>query len=181
MALRGYWGHMLNPCYNYIAMETTYAYESGGIVLHRIEYYVFWLIAKWIDWTSPPLYDDGRFTAEGYAAPEMKPIALVIRHAPHRGSPFVKNTYEITAYNLGDVISCMYLDPPSSCNNAPKPNGTVVVSKMLNSDNWYIKIDVSIQFDKPGLYTFELLAEDLRAKGRKCPIMQYTVEVAEKT
>jgi hypothetical protein len=179
-ALSGYWGHMLNPCYNYIAMETAYTYESGVFILYRVDYYVFWLVAKWVDWTSPPLYEGGKFTAEGYAHPVMRPIAFVVYYSPYNGAPFIKNTYDITAYNLGNVIFCKYLDPPSSCNNAPTPNGTVVASKMLNNDNWYVKIDVSVQFDKPGLYTFELIAQDLRDQNRKCAIMQYTVEVPKK-
>jgi hypothetical protein len=176
-ALRGYWGHMLNPCYNYIAMETAYTYERGWTVLYRVEYYVFWLVAKWVDWTSPPLYQEGRFTAEGYAHPVMRPIALVIYYSPYGGSTIRKTTYDVTAYTLGDAVFCKYLDPPSSCNNAPDLNGTVIVSKMLNNDNWHVKIDVSVQFDKPGLYTFELIAQDLRDQSRKCPIMHYTIEV----
>jgi hypothetical protein len=176
-ALRGYWGHMLNPCYNYIAMETAHTYESDGLILYRVDYYVFWLAAKWINWTSPPLYQDGRFTVEGYAHPVMRPIALVVRYSPYNGAPFIKNTYDITAYNLGDAVFCKYLDPPAPCNNVPEPNGTVTVSRMLDSGNWYVKIDMSVKFDKPGLYTFELLAQDLRDQNRKCPIMQYTIEV----
>jgi len=176
-ALSEYGGHMLNSCYNYIAIETAHTYEHGWAVLYRVEYYVFWLIARWIDWTSPPLYQDGRFTAEGYAAPEMKPVALVVHYSPYNGASFIKNTDGITAYNLGDIIYCKYLDPPAACNNAPMLNGTAVVSKMLDSDNWYVKIDVPVKFDKPGLYTFEILAQDLRDPSRKCPIMHYTVEV----
>jgi len=179
-ALRGYWGHMLNPCYNYIAIEKKHSYERGWVVLYRVEYYVFWLVAKWIDWISPPFYEDGRFAAEGYAHPVMRPVAIVVYYSPYRGSPFVKNTYDITAYSLGDVIFCRYLDPPSSCNNAPVLNGTVVVSKMLDSGNWHVKIDVTVQLNKTGLYTFELIAQDLRDQNRKCPIMQYTVEVPPK-
>ena len=179
-ALRGYWGHMLNPCYNYIAIEKKHSYAKEWVVLYRVEHFVFWLVAKWIDWTSPPLYQDGRFTAEGYAHPVMRPVALVVYYSPYGGDPFRKTTYDVTAYDLGGIVFCMYLDPPSSCNNAPKLNGTVVASKMLNSDNWYVKIDVSTQFDKPGLYTFELIAQDLRDQNRKCPIMQYTVEIPKK-
>jgi len=176
-ALSEYRGHMLNPCYNYVAIEKTHRYVRGWIYWYRVEYYVFWLVAKWMEWTSPPFYNDGRFTVEGYADPVMRPIAFVVYYSPYNGAPFIKNADGITAYNLGNVIYCKYLDPLSSCNNAPMPNGTAVASKMLDSGKWYVRIDVSVQFDKPGLYTFELIAQDLRDQNRKCPIMQYTVEV----
>ena len=47
------------------------------------------------------------------------------------------------------------------------------MSKVLDGDKWYIKIDTAV--DKTALYTFELVAKD--AEGRKCSIMHYTVEV----
>jgi len=52
------------------------------------------------------------------------------------------------------------------------------VSKVLDSDKWYIKIDTAVQLDKAGLYTFELIAKD--AEGRKCSIMHYTVKVPKR-
>ncbi len=159
-------GSLLNPCYNYVAMESSY--RSGS----KIKFYVIWMIAKWINWTSPPLYEDGMFTAEGYAHPVMKPVAFVVRY-----SPFVKNAYNRLHYSLGDVYYCKYLDPPAGCKDAAELNGTVVVSKVLDSGDWYIKIDVSVQLNKTGIYTFELIAQDLRKPDRKCSIMQYAVEV----
>jgi hypothetical protein len=49
--------------------------------------------------------------------------------------------------------------------------------KVLDDGRWYVKIDTPVQLNKTGLYTFELIAEDLRAPGRRCPLMHYTVEV----
>jgi hypothetical protein len=52
---------------------------------------------------------------------------------------------------------------------------------------WRIKIDTSVALDRPGLYTFMIIAEDLRgikwkpmspwgdARVGKCVIMEYTV------
>jgi len=161
-------GAFLNPCYNYVAMESSYRYGGRG----GIKYYVFWMVAKWIDWVSPPLYEGGRFTAEGYADPAMRPVALVVRYAPHAG-----NINYRVRYDLGGVYYCKYLDPPSSCKDALEPEGTFTVSRVLDNGRWYVKIDAYVQLNRTGLYTFELIAEDLRSQSRRCPLMHYTVEV----
>ncbi len=165
-------GSLLNPCYNYIAMESSYRY-GGGPWRTGVKFYVFWMVAKWVEWTSPPIYRDGRFTAEGYADPVMKPVALVVRYAPHN-PPRRDELRE--RYSLGNVRFCIYLDPPSGCKDADELYGIFVVQKVLDNDKWYIKIDTSVQLDRPGLYTFELIAKDLR-EDRKCSIMHHTVEI----
>jgi len=137
--------------------------------------FIFYLVGKWVDWVSLPLYADGRFTAEGYADPVMKPVAFLVRHAPYEKHQRLRGTY-----NLGDVRFCRYLDPPADCKDADILNCTFVVRKVLDDGRWYIKIDTSVQLNKTGLYTFELIAEDLRAQGRKCSLMHYTVEVPPK-
>jgi len=157
---------LLNPCYNYVAMESSYIESNKS----GMKIYVFWLLAKWVNWTSPPYYENGKFTAEGYVHPTMKPIAFVVRY-----SPYVRNAYYNLHYDLGDVYFYKYLEPQSNCKDAPEPNGTVV--KALDNGSWYIKIDVSVALNKTGIYTFELIAEDLKEKGTKCSIMQYAVEV----
>jgi hypothetical protein len=172
-ALRHKSGPLLNPCYNYVAMEMSHRYGGRG----GTKFYVFWMVAKWVDWTSPPLYRDGRFTAEGYADPVMKPVAFVVRYAQH--NPPRKDEIR-ERYNLGNVYACRYLDPPVDCKDAATLNGTFVVRKVLDDGRWYIKIDVTVPLNKTGLYTFEITAEDLRTQGRKCPIMHYTVEVPKK-
>jgi len=180
-ALRHKGGALLNPCYNYIAMEMSHRY-GGGPRRSGIKFYVFMMIAKWVDWTSPPIYVDGRFTAEGYAHPVMKPVALVVRYAPHN-PPRRDEIRE--RYNLGGVQFCRYFDPlagSAPCKDAQELMGTFVVSKVLDDDRWHVKIDVSVSLNRTGLYTFELIAEDLRAQNlraqnRKCVIMHYTVEV----
>jgi hypothetical protein len=159
---------LLNPCYNYIGMESTYVggNKSG------MKIYVFWLIAKWINWTSPPYYENGKFTAEGYIHSTMKPIAFVVRYSPH-----VRNAYYNLHYDLGDIYFYRDLDPQSSCRNAQESNGTIVVTNVPNGGNWYIKVDVPMTLNKTGIYTFELIAQDLRDKNRRCSIMHYAVEV----
>jgi hypothetical protein len=169
---------LLNPCYNYVDMEATVFEEHftswpNRRYKHIWKVYIFYMVAKWVDWgTSPPNYVDGRFTAEGYADPSMRPVAFVIRYAPYEKRPRHGG-----AYSLGAVYLCKYLDPPASCKGVPKPAGTAIASKDLDSGKWYIKIDVAVQLNRTGLYTFELIAEDLRFQGRKCSIMHYTVEV----
>jgi len=144
-------GVLLNPCYNYVALESAY-YRP-----HGLRFYVIWMVGKWVNWTSPPYYSGGRFTAEGYAAPEMKPVAIAVRH-------------------MGKMRLCRYLDPPAPCKDVPEfSNATVAVSKDLSNDMWHFKIDAPLRLDETGLYVFELIADDLRA-GRKCVIMQYAVE-----
>jgi len=165
---------LLNPCYNYIAMEASSRY-LGGPQRFGWKFFVFYMVAKWVDWDSPPLYADGRFTAEGYADPSMKPVALVVYYASHERYPQLRNSY-----SLGDVYFCKYLDPPVGCKDAVELEGTFIVSKVLDSGRWYVKIDTLVQLDKPGLYTFEIIAEDLRAPNRRCPLMHYTVEVPPK-
>ncbi len=168
---------LLNPCYNYIDMEATVVVEWIGPPYRYKnvwQVYIFYLVGKWVDWVSLPSYVDGRFTAEGYADPVMKPVAFVVRYTPH-----VNPRHHHDAYNLGSIYYCKYLDPPASCKDALEPAGTFEVSKVLDSGKWYIKIDTSVQLDKPGLYTFEIVAEDLRAQGRRCSLMHYTVETRE--
>jgi hypothetical protein len=175
-ALRHKGGALLNPCYNYIAMESSYRY-GGGPYMRGIKFYVFWMVAKWVDWTSPPIYRDGRFTAEGYVDPIMKPVAFVVRYAPHN-PPHRDEIRE--RYSLGNVYACRYLDPPADCKDAAELDGMLIVKKVLDDGRWYMKIDVSVTLNKTGLYTFELIAEDIRERGRKCSIMHYTVEVPRK-
>jgi uncharacterized protein YkwD len=155
---------LLSPCYNYIAMESSYVESNKS----GMKVYVFWLLAKWVNWTSPPIYENGRFTAEGYVHRTMKPVAFVVYY-----SPYVRNAYYSLHYDLGDVYLYKYLEPQSNC--APEPNGTVV--KALDNGGWYVKIDVPVALNKTGIYTFELIAEDIKEKGIRCPIMQYSVEV----
>jgi len=104
----------------------------------------------------------------------MKPVALIVRYAPHN-PPRRDEIRE--RYSLGNIYFCRYFDPPAGCKDALELNGIFVVRKELNSDRWYIKIDTTVQLNKTGLYTFELIAEDLRAQGRKCVILDYTVEI----
>jgi len=169
-------GALLNPCYNYVAMESSHRYGGG---LHRtgIKFYVIWMVAKWVDWTSPPIYRDGRFTAEGYVDPIMKPVAFVVRYAPHN-PPHRDEIRE--HYSLGNVYACRYLDPPADCKDAAELDGMLIVKRVLDDGRWYIKIDASVPLNKTGLYTFEVIAEDLRTQGRKCSILHYTVEVPRK-
>jgi hypothetical protein len=170
---------LLNPCYNYVDMETVVVEErlaSWNYKLKNIwKIYVFYLVAKWIDWVSLPTYMDGRFTAEGYADPAMRPVAFVVRYTPYER----RHINPRATYSLGAVYACRYLDPPADCKDAVALNGTFVVQKVLNDDRWYIKIDVLIPLNRTGLYTFELIAEDLRERSRKCSIMHYTVEVSK--
>jgi hypothetical protein len=176
VALRRGGGSLLSPCYNYIDMEATVVVEWVGPPGPRYKnvwkVFIFYLVAKWVDWTSLPTYFDGRFTAEGYADPAMRQIAFVVRYAPHENLRQHHKTY-----SLGAVRFCKYLDPPADCKDADVLNGTFVVRRVLDSGKWYVKIDTSVQLDKPGLYTFELIAEDLRTPGRRCPLMHYTVEI----
>jgi hypothetical protein len=146
-------GTLLNPCYNYVAMEAAYSQQGR----HWRAHYVFWMVARWVNWTALPTYSNGRFAAEGYVYPSMKPVALIVRHS-------------------GKMHLCKYLDPPAPCKDVPELNGTVTVSKVLEDGSWYVKIDAPFQPNKTGLYIFELIAEDLRAQGRKCTVMQYAVE-----
>jgi hypothetical protein len=62
------WGHrdsLLDPCNNYVTMATSYLWSGA----YGARYYVVYMVAKWVEWVSPPCYEGGRFTAEGYAAP----------------------------------------------------------------------------------------------------------------
>jgi hypothetical protein len=81
------------------------------------------------------------------------------------------------SYSLGSIYYCKYLDPLADCKDAAELNGTFIVRKVLDDGRWYVKIDTSVQLNRTGLYTFEIIAENLRAQGRKCPLMHYTVEV----
>jgi hypothetical protein len=170
---------LLNPCYNYVDMEATVVEEYVGDWKPRYKnvwkVYIFYMVAKWVNWTSLPTYFDGRFTAEGYADPVMRPVAFVVRYAPYeRRSLNIR-----AAYKLGTVYFCKYLNPPSSCKDALEPEGTFAVSRVLDDGRWYVKIDAYVQLNRTGLYTFELIAEDLRFQGRRCPLMHYTIEVIE--
>jgi len=61
---------LMNPCYNYIDMESVAVVKHVSSWAHKYKNiwkaYIFYMVAKWVDWTSLPLYFDGRFTAEGY-------------------------------------------------------------------------------------------------------------------
>jgi hypothetical protein len=169
---------LMNPCYNYVDMESVVVVKHVSSWVHKYKniwkVYIFYMVAKWVDWTSLPLYRDGRFTAEGYADPVMKPIAFIVRYAPY-DPPYLNEPR--AHYSLGAVRFCKYLDPPADCKDADILNGTFVMRRVLDDGRWYIKIDTSVQLNKTGLYTFELIAEDLRAQGRKCSLMHYTVEI----
>jgi uncharacterized protein YkwD len=175
------WGHrdsLLDPCNNYVAMATSYFKNST----YGARYYVIYMVAKWVDWVSPPRYEGGRFTAEGYATPEMKPKYFAVYYAKYESNPASRHSYDI-----GDLYLCKVLDNPfSHCENAQEPAGVFTVEKMRDG-RWHIKIDMPVALKKPGLYTFEIIAEDLRgikwspkapwgdARVGKCVIMEYTV------
>jgi len=175
------WGHrdsLLDPCSNYVAMGTSYFWNST----YGARYYVVYMVAKWVEWVSPPRYEGGRFTAEGYAAPEMKPKYFAVYYARYESDPASRHSYDV-----GDLYLCKVLDNPfSHCENAQEPAGVFTVEKMRDG-RWHIKIDMPVALKKPGLYTFEIIAEDLRglkwkpmspwgdARVGKCRIMEYTV------
>jgi hypothetical protein len=179
MAIRRRGDALLSPCYNYVGMEKATAEKQvmGWMRSYKRVWnvFIFYMVGRWVDWASLPLYADGRLAAEGYADPVMKPAAFVIRYAPHEKHPHLRQTY-----SLGDVHFCKYLDPLADCKDAAELNGTFVVHKVLDSGKWYIKIDTSVPLNRTGLYTFEIIAEDLRAQGRKCSIMHYTIEAPPK-
>jgi hypothetical protein len=169
---------MLNPCYNYVDMEAVIVEEHftswPNYRLKNIwKIYIFYMVAKWVDWIMLPTYMDGRFTAEGYADPAMRPVAFVVRYAPYERHPLNPRA----TYSLGTIYLCKYLDPPAGCKDAFEPEGTFIVRKVLDDGRWYIKIDVAAPLNRTGLYTFEVIAEDLRFQGQRCSIMHYTVEV----
>ncbi len=169
---------VLNPCYNYIDMEAVIVEEHftswPNYRLKNIwKVYVFYMVAKWIDWVSLPTYMDGRFTAEGYVNPVIRPVAFVVRYAPYE-RPHLNPR---ATYRLGAVYFCKYLNPLADCKDVRELEGNFTVRKVLDDGRWYIRIDTKVQLDKPGLYTFEIIAEDLRFQGQKCSIMHYTVEV----
>jgi uncharacterized protein YkwD len=175
------WGHrdsLLDPCHNYVAMATSYFWNSTYVA----RYYVVYMVSKWVEWVSPPRYEGGRFTAEGYAAPEMKPKFFAVYYAAYEANPASRHSY-----NVGDLYLCKVLDTPfAKCKDAQEPAGVFTVEKMRDG-RWYIKIDTSVDLDRPGLYTFMIIAEDLRgikwkpmspwgdARVGKCRIMEYTV------
>jgi hypothetical protein len=102
------WGHrdsLLDPCNNYVAMATSY-FWSGA---YGARYYVVYMVAKWVEWVSPPCYEGGRFTAEGYAAPAMKPKFFAVDYAGYGSNPACRHSYDV-----GDLYLCKYLDPPPS-------------------------------------------------------------------
>jgi len=175
------WGHrdsLLDPCNNYVAMATSY-FWSGT---YGARYYVVYMVAKWVEWVSPPRYEGGRFTAEGYAAPAMKPKIFAVYYANYESNPASRHSY-----NIGDLYLCKVLDTPfARCKDAQEPAGVFTV-KRTQDGRWHIKINTSVDLDKPGLYTFMIIAEDLRgikwkpmslwgyARVGKCRIMLYTV------
>ena len=175
------WGHrdsLLDPCSNYVAMATSYFQNST----YGARYYVVYMVAKWMEWVSPPRYEGGRFTAEGYAAPEMKPKFFAVYYAAYEANPASRHSY-----NVGDLYLCKVLDTPfARCKDAQVPAGVFTVEKTQDG-RWRIKIDTPVDLDRPGLYTFMMIAEDLRgikwkpmspwghARVGKCRIMQYTV------
>lgn len=177
------WGHrdsLLDPCNNYAAMATSYFWNGT----YGARYYVVYMVAKWVEWISPPHYEGGRFTAEGYAAPEMKPKFFAVYYAKYESNPASRHSYDV-----GDLYLCKVLDNPlATCKDAQEPAGTFIVERAQDG-RWYIKIDASASLDKPGLYTFEIIAEDLRgikwspmsprgdARIGRCVIMEYTVEI----
>ena len=124
---------LMNPCYNYVDMESAVVvkYESGWVRKYKNiwKVYIFYMVAKWVDWTSLPTYFDGRFTAEGYADPVMKPIAFVVRYAPYNPSHLNEPR---ARYSPGAVRFCKYLDPPADCKDADILNGTFVIRKVLD-------------------------------------------------
>ncbi len=175
------WGHrdsLLDSCHNYVAMATSYFWN----VTYVARYYVVYMVAKWVEWVSPPRYEGGRFTAEGYAAPEMKPKIFAVYYASYESNPASRHSYDV-----GDLYLCKVLDTPfARCKDAQEPAGVFTVEKTRDG-RWYIKIDASVALDRPGLYTFMIIAEDLRgikwkpmspwgdARVGKCRIMLYTV------
>jgi uncharacterized protein YkwD len=175
------WGHrdsLLDPCHNYVAMATSYFQNST----YAARYYVVYMVAKWVEWISPPRYEGGRFTEEGYAAPEMKPKIFAVYYAAYEANPASRHSY-----NVGDLYLCKVLDTPfARCKDAQEPAGVFTVEKARDG-RWYIKIDTSVALDRPGLYTFMIIAEDLRgikwkpmspwgdARVGRCVIMKYTV------
>jgi hypothetical protein len=47
------WGHrdsLLDPCSNYVAMATSYFWNRT----YGARYYVVYMVAKWVEWVSPP-------------------------------------------------------------------------------------------------------------------------------
>jgi hypothetical protein len=150
------WGHrdsLLDPCHNYVAMATSYFWN----VTYAARYYVVYMVAKWVEWISPPRYEGGRFTAEGYAAPEMKPKFFAVYYAAYEANPASRHSYDV-----GDLYLCKVLDTPfARCKDAQEPAGVFTVEKARDG-RWYIKIDTSVALERPGLYTFMIIAEDLR-------------------
>jgi len=175
------WGHrdsLLDPCHNYVAMATSYFWN----ITYGARYYVVYMVAKWVEWVSPPRYEGRRFTAEGYAAPAMKPKIFAVYYAAYEANPASRHSY-----SYGDLYLCKVLDTPfARCKDAQEPAGVFTLEKTQDS-RWRIKIDASVDLDKPGLYTFMIIAEDLRgikwkpmspwgyARVGKCRIMLYTV------
>ncbi|NAZ32894.1 MAG: hypothetical protein GU356_01145 [Pyrobaculum sp.] len=175
------WGHrdsLLDPCNNYVAMGTSYFWNGT----YGARYYVVYMVAKWVEWVSPPRYEGGRFTAEGYAAPVMKPKFFAVYYAKYESNPASRHSYDV-----GDLYFCKVLDEPfAKCKDAQEPAGAFTVEKMQDG-KWHIKIDMPAALDRPGLYTFMIVAEDLRglkwsplslwghARVGKCRIMEYTV------
>jgi hypothetical protein len=77
ISLWGYRDSLLDPCRNYVARATSYFWNST----YGARYYVVYTVARWVEWVSPPRYEGGKFTTEGYAASEMKPKIFAVYYA----------------------------------------------------------------------------------------------------
>jgi hypothetical protein len=113
----------------------------------------------------------------------MKPKFFSVFYAVHEANPASRGSY-----SYGDYYLCKVLDTPfARCKDVQEPAGVFAVERMQDG-RWYIKIDASVALDRPGLYTFVIIAEDLRgikwrpmspwgvARIGRCEIMRYTVE-----
>ncbi len=100
------WGHsdsLLDTCHNYVAMATFYFRNNTYVA----RCYVVYMVSKWVEWVSPPRYEGGSFTAEGYAAPEMKPKFFAVYYAKYESNPASRHSY-----NVGDLYLCKVLYTP---------------------------------------------------------------------
>jgi hypothetical protein len=97
-------------------MATSYFWNRT----YGARYYVVYMVAKWVEWVSPPRYEGGRFTAEGYAAPAMKPEVFAVYYASYESNPASRHSY-----SYGDLYLCKYLDPPSPLQRCASARGRV--------------------------------------------------------
>ena len=157
------WGHrdsLLDPCNNYVAMAASYFWNST----YGARYYVVYMVTKWVGWISPPRYEGGRFTAEGYAAPAMKPEVFAVYYAAYEANPASRHSY-----SYGDLYLCKVLDTPfAKCKDAQEPAGVFTVERTQDG-RWRIKIDASVDLDRPGLYIFMIIAKTSEgSSGNPC-------------